>query len=85
MLSQHPTLGAHPDKSGWFHCVRIHIIVDERLPTGKFGYVDTFPSLESWTATIAMTESTAEGMAIDEELQESAGCTESQLHKAEES
>ena len=60
------------------------IVVGDSTP-GKFGYVDTFPSLESWAATIAMTESTAEGMAIDEELQESAGCTESQLHKAEES
>jgi hypothetical protein len=29
--SQHPTLGAHPDKSEWFHCTRIHTIVDERL------------------------------------------------------
>ena len=23
--------GAHPDKSEWFHCTRIHTIVDERL------------------------------------------------------
>jgi hypothetical protein len=29
--SQHPTLGAHPDKSEWFHCTRIQSIVDERL------------------------------------------------------
>jgi hypothetical protein len=60
------------------------IVVGDRTP-GKFGYVDTFPSLESWTATIAMAESTAEGMAIDQELQESAECSKSQLQKAEES
>jgi hypothetical protein len=59
------------------------IVVGDSTP-GKFGYVDTFPSLESWTATIAL-ESTAEGIAILEELQESASCTESQLQKAEES
>ena len=29
--SQHPTLGAHPDKSEWFHCARIHTIVDGLL------------------------------------------------------
>jgi hypothetical protein len=29
--SQHPTLEAHPDKSGWFHCSPIDTIVDERL------------------------------------------------------
>ena len=60
------------------------IVVGDSTPR-KFGYVDSLPSLESWTATIAMAESTAEGMAIDEELQESATCTENQLHKAEES
>ena len=60
------------------------IVVGDSTPR-KFGYVDSFPSLESWTATIAMAESTAEGMAIDEELQESATCTENQLQKAEES
>jgi hypothetical protein len=58
-------------------------VVGDSAP-GTFGYVDTFPSLESWTATIAL-ESTAEGIAILEELQESASCTESQLQKAEES
>ena len=60
------------------------IIVGD-LTSGKFGYVDTFPSLESWTATRTLSESTAEGIAIDEELQESASCTESQLQKAEQS
>ena len=60
------------------------IVVGDSTP-GKFGYVDSYPSLESWAATIALTESTAEGMSIDEELQESADCTESQLQKAEES
>ena len=44
-------------------------IVGDSTP-GKFGYVDSYPSLESWTATIAMAESTTEVMAIDEELQE---------------
>jgi hypothetical protein len=29
--SQHPTLGVHRDKSEWFHCIRIHTIVNERL------------------------------------------------------
>lgn len=60
------------------------IVVGDSTP-GKFGYVDSFPSLESWAATMAATESFAEGLAIDEELKEAADCTENQLHKAEES
>jgi len=63
----------------------ITTVVVGDLTNGKFGYVDTYPSLESWTATRTLTESTAEGIAIDEELQESASCTASQLQKAEES
>ena len=30
-----PTLGAYPDKSEWFHCTRIHTIVDGRLRLPK--------------------------------------------------
>jgi hypothetical protein len=59
-------------------------VVGDPTP-GKFGYVDSFPSLESWAATMAATESFAEGQAIDKELNEVADCTENQLHKAEES
>lgn len=59
-------------------------IVGDPTP-GKFGYVDSFPSLESWTATVAAIESIAEGVAIDEELNEAADCTENRLYKAEES
>ena len=59
-------------------------IVGDPTP-GKFGYVDSFPSLESWAATLAATESIAEGVAIDEELKEAADCTENRLYKAEES
>ena len=32
------------------------IVVGDSTP-GKFGYVDTFPSLESWTATIGRCQS----------------------------
>ena len=59
-------------------------VVGDSTP-GKFGYVDSFPSLESWTATVAAIESIAEGVAIDEELNEAADCTENRLYKAEES
>ena len=59
-------------------------VVGDSTP-GKFGFVDSFPSLESWAATLAATESIAEGVAIDEELKEAADCTENRLYKAEES
>jgi hypothetical protein len=36
--SQHPTLGAHPDKSEWFHCTRIHTIVDGLLGISEIYY-----------------------------------------------
>jgi hypothetical protein len=32
-----PTLGVHPDKSEWFHCTRIHTIVDRVFGLAKAG------------------------------------------------
>lgn len=52
---------------------------------GKFGYVDSFPSLESWAAAKSATEGNEEGQAIDAELGEVADCTENMLIEAEES
>ena len=59
-------------------------VVGDTTP-GKFGYVDSFPSLESWAAHLVAIESIAEGIAIDKELREIADCTENELYKAEES
>ena len=42
--SQHPTLGVHRDKSEWFHCTRIHTIVDEWLGILESYYEATYLS-----------------------------------------
>ena len=55
------------------------------MTAGKFQFVDSFPTLESWAAYLKVIESIAEGIAIDAEVRETADCTESQLYKAEES
>ena len=52
---------------------------------GSFGYVDSFPTLESWAAAKSATEGNEEGEAIDEELGEAAECAENRLYEAEES
>ena len=64
-----------------------HIItsVVGNASTGSFGYVDSFPSLESWTAAKSATEGNEEGVAIDEALGEAAECSENRLYEAEES
>ena len=59
-------------------------VVGDMTP-GKFQFVDSFPTLESWAAYLKVIESIAEGIAIDAEVRETADCTESQLYKAEES
>ena len=59
-------------------------IVGDTTPR-KFGYVDSYPSLESWTAQVAALESIAEGITIDRELREVADCAQNELYKAEES
>jgi hypothetical protein len=59
-------------------------VVGDMTP-GKFQFVDSFPTLESWAAYLTAIESIAEGIAIDAEVSEAADCTESQLYKAEES
>ena len=59
-------------------------VVGDMTP-GKFQFVDSFPSLESWAAYLTAIESIAEGIAIDAEIREAADCAESQLYKAEES
>ena len=55
------------------------------ITPGKFQFVDSFPTLESWAAYLKAIESIAEGIAIDVEVREAADCTESQLYKAEKS
>ena len=55
------------------------------ITPGKFQFVDSFPTLESWAAYLKAIESIAEGIAIDVEVREAADCTESQLCKAEKS
>jgi hypothetical protein len=64
-----------------------HIItsVVGNASTGSFGYVDSFPSLESWTAAKSATDGNEEGEAIDEALGEAAECSENRLYEAEES
>ncbi len=52
---------------------------------GKFTYVDSFPTLESWAAAKSATEGNEEGEAIDEALGEAAECSENRLLEAEES
>ncbi len=52
---------------------------------GSFGYVDSFPTLESWTAAKSAIEGNEEGEAIDAELGEVAECSENRLYEAEES
>ena len=52
---------------------------------GSFGYVDSFPTLESWSAAKSATEGNEEGEAIDEALGEAADCSENRLFEAEES
>ena len=59
-------------------------VVGDMTP-GKFQFVDSFPTLESWAAHLTAIESIAEGIAIDAEVREAADCNESQLYKAEES
>jgi len=53
--------------------------------TGSFGYVDSFPTLESWSAAKSATEGSEEGEAIDEALGEAAECSENRLYEAEKS
>ncbi len=52
---------------------------------GHFVYVDSFPSLEVWTAAKSALEGNEEGEAIDAELTEAAVCSENSLLEAEES
>ena len=64
-----------------------HIITNVvgNASTGSFGYVDSFPTLESWSEAKSATEGNKEGEAIDEALGEAAECSENRLYEAEES
>ena len=53
--------------------------------TGHFLYVDSFPSLESWSTAKKATEGDDEGEAIDAELGEVAACSDNRLYSSEES
>ena len=52
---------------------------------GKFGFVDSYPSLQSCAAQQAVIESTDEGKALGKEMREILECTEARLYKAEKS
>ncbi len=52
---------------------------------GRFLYVDSFPSLESWSAAKGASDGNEEGEAIDEELAEAADCSENRLYESEKS
>ena len=64
-----------------------HIItsITGDVTPGKFGFVDSFPSLQSWAAQQAVIESTLEGKALGQEMREILECTEARLYKAEKS
>ena len=64
-----------------------HIItsVVGNASTGSFGYVDSFPTLESWSAGKSATDGNEEGEAIIAALGEVAECSENRLYEAEES
>ena len=58
-----------------------HIItsVVGNASTNSFGYVDTFPTLESWAAAKSSAEGNEEGEAITAELGEVAECSDNRL------
>lgn len=55
------------------------------LTPGRFLFVDSFPSLESWTAAKSATTGNAEGEAIDAAFGAITTCTESGLYSSESS
>lgn len=57
-------------------------VVGDPTP-GSFGYVDAFPTLESWSIAKSATEGNEEGEAIDEALGEAAECSANRLYEAE--
>ena len=59
-------------------------VVGGNAGSGKFVYVDSFPSLESWAATKSALES-EEGQELDAELGDVADCSENSLLEAEQS
>ena len=50
---------------------------------GHFLYVDSFPNLESWSATKSALDGNEEGEAIDAELQSVAECSNNRLYSLE--
>jgi len=53
--------------------------------SGRFMYLDSFPSLESWAIASSATEDNEEGEAITAALREVADCSENSLYEAEKS
>ncbi len=53
--------------------------------TGHFLYLDSFPSLASWSVAKSALDGNEEGEAIDAELNEAASCPENRLYSSEES
>lgn len=51
--------------------------------TGTFIYVDSFPSLASWSVAKQATDGNKEGEALDAELAEVANCSENRLYSSE--
>lgn len=64
-----------------------HIITNVvgNATVGSFGYVDSFPTLASWSAAKSASDGNEEGEAIDAALGEVADCSENRLYEAEES
>jgi hypothetical protein len=52
---------------------------------GRFLYVDTFPTLESWAAAKSALDGDEEGEAIDAELEAAADCEDNRLYNVESS
>lgn len=62
----------------------VTVIVGDLTPS-QFLFVDSFPSLESWTASKSATTGNPEGEAIDAAFGEVTTCTESGLYSSESS
>ncbi len=76
-------INANVDGGGIASHIITNVVGD--ASTTSFGYVDSYPTLESWSAAKSATEGNEEGEAIDVALGEVAECSENRLYEAEES
>lgn len=87
---------ARAANSKWVKFVNAHVeggdiassivtsIVGNAKP-GHFLYVDSFPSLASWSVAKNALEGDEEGQAIEAELDAAASCTDNRLYSSEDS